>query len=83
MAQTVLIVEDDEKIVHLLRLYLEREGFAVSSAADDAAGVETVSRLRPDRSARARSSRASAPSSAAPPASFLSACSAGAGWRWI
>ena len=48
MSQTVLIVEDDEKIVHLLRLYLEREGFAVSSAADGAAGVEAVSRLRPD-----------------------------------
>jgi DNA-binding response OmpR family regulator len=48
MSQTVLIVEDDEKIVHLLRLYLEREGFAVSSASDGAEGVEAVSRLRPD-----------------------------------
>ena len=48
MPQTVLIVEDDPKIVNLLRLYLEREGFAVSSAADGAAGLEAVDRLRPD-----------------------------------
>src|SRR4030065_1402000 len=48
MPQTVLIVGDDPKIVNLLPLYLEREGFAVSSAADGAAGLEAVDRLRPD-----------------------------------
>lgn len=48
MSQTVLIVEDDEKIVHLLRLYLEREGFGVSAAPDGTAGLEAVARLRPD-----------------------------------
>jgi DNA-binding response OmpR family regulator len=48
MPQTILIVEDDAKIVHLLRLYLERDGFAVASAADGAAGLQAVERLRPD-----------------------------------
>src|SRR3990172_10199485 len=48
MAHTVLIVEDDPKIVNLLRLYLERDGFAVSSAADGAAGLEAADRLQPD-----------------------------------
>jgi len=48
MAHTVLIVEDDPKIVNLLRLYLERDGFAVSSTSDGAAGLEAADRLRPD-----------------------------------
>ena len=34
MAQTVLVVEDDAKMVNLLRLYLEREGYGVVTAAD-------------------------------------------------
>jgi DNA-binding response OmpR family regulator len=48
MPQTVLIVEDDSKIVNLLRLYLERDGFAVAAASDGAAGLEAAERLRPD-----------------------------------
>ncbi len=48
MSNTVLIIEDDPKIVNLLRLYLERDGFAVTDAADGAAGLDAVDRLRPD-----------------------------------
>src|SRR5574341_163918 len=48
MPQTVLIVEDDANIVNLLRLYLERDGFAVASASDGAAGLQAVEDLRPD-----------------------------------
>jgi len=48
MPQTILIVEDDSKIVNLLRLYLERDGFSVAAAADGGAGLEAVDRLRPD-----------------------------------
>ncbi|HEY6102185.1 MAG TPA: response regulator transcription factor [bacterium] len=48
MPQTVLIVEDDANIVNLLRLYLERDGFAVASAPDGAAGLRAVEDLRPD-----------------------------------
>jgi len=45
---TVLVIEDDAKIVELLRLYLEREGFRVESAADGQAGLEAFERARPD-----------------------------------
>lgn len=48
MPQTVLIVEDDSNIVNLLRLYLERDGFAVAAAPDGAAGLQAVEHLRPD-----------------------------------
>ncbi|HXF82985.1 MAG TPA: response regulator transcription factor [bacterium] len=48
MRATVLVIEDDAKIVELLRLYLEREGFRVESAADGQAGLEACERARPD-----------------------------------
>jgi len=48
MAQTVLVVEDDAKMSQLLRLYLEREGFAVATAADGRSALETARRARPD-----------------------------------
>jgi DNA-binding response OmpR family regulator len=47
MSQTVLVVEDDSKIVNLLRLYLEREGFAVVSAADGRDALDAATRVRP------------------------------------
>ncbi len=47
MAQTILIVEDDPKIVNLLRLYLEREGFGVLTAPDGRAAIDVVDRTRP------------------------------------
>lgn len=48
MPQTVLVVEDDAKMVQLLRLYLEREGYAVATAADGGAALEAAERVRPD-----------------------------------
>jgi len=48
MAQTVLVVEDDPKIVHLLRLYLEREGFGVFSVADGQAALDAFTRVNPN-----------------------------------
>lgn len=47
MSQTVLVVEDDAKIVSLLRLYLEREGYAVAAAYDGRAALEAAGRVRP------------------------------------
>ena len=34
MAVSVLIVEDDRNIAELLQMYLEKEGYAVTVAAD-------------------------------------------------
>ncbi len=47
MSQTVLVVEDDSKIVNLLRLYLEREGFAVVAAGDGREALDAATRARP------------------------------------
>ena len=46
--QTVLIIEDDPKIVELLRLYLERNGYQVHSAGDGVSGLEAFERTGPD-----------------------------------
>lgn len=43
MNKTILVVEDDEDIVELLRLYLENEGFKIHTAKN---GVEALSILR-------------------------------------
>ncbi len=46
--RTVLIVEDEAKIVKLARDYLERAGFAVSSATDGKAALASFHSARPD-----------------------------------
>ena len=48
MAKSVLIVEDDQNIAELLRLYLEKEGYVAAIAADGVAGVEMFRKLQPD-----------------------------------
>lgn len=40
MAKTILVVEDDQNISELLRLYLEKEGYTVNIADDGGKGVE-------------------------------------------
>ncbi|MGQ9824159.1 MAG: response regulator [Desulfotomaculales bacterium] len=45
---SVLLVEDDEMIQALLRLYLETEGFFVVTAADGAQALELVETVNPD-----------------------------------
>ncbi|HEY3248743.1 MAG TPA: response regulator transcription factor [bacterium] len=47
MSQAILVVEDDPKIVNLLRIYLERDGYAVEVAYDGRTALEAASRTRP------------------------------------
>ena len=44
----ILVVDDDQKIVQLVRAYLEREGFPVVTAADGRAALASI-RERPPR----------------------------------
>jgi DNA-binding response OmpR family regulator len=46
--KTILVVDDEPKIVHLARDYLEHAGFRVASASDGRAALEAVQRERPD-----------------------------------
>ena len=48
MAKKALVIEDDGNIAELLRLYLEKDGFEVTCAADGGSGVELASELAPD-----------------------------------
>jgi DNA-binding response OmpR family regulator len=45
--ERILIVDDEAHIVELVRLYLERDGFRVESAADGAQGLRLARELRP------------------------------------
>ncbi|MCC6174526.1 MAG: response regulator transcription factor [Chloroflexi bacterium] len=44
----VLVVDDDENIVQLVKKYLERDGYQVFSAYDGASGLGEYRRARPD-----------------------------------
>ena len=46
--KTILVVEDEQKIVQLVRDYLENAGFQVDSAADGQAAVEKTRQTKPD-----------------------------------
>ena len=48
MAISVLVVEDDNNISQLLQLYLEKEGYAVTTAADGGQGLEKFRAIGPD-----------------------------------
>ena len=48
MAVSVLIVEDDKNIAELLQLYLEKEGYSVSIAADGGQGLAKFRSESPD-----------------------------------
>ena len=48
MAVTVLVVEDDRNIADLLKMYLEKEGYAVAWAADGGQGLEKFRAIKPD-----------------------------------
>jgi DNA-binding response OmpR family regulator len=43
----ILVVDDDAKIVRLVRTYLERDGYRVVTAADGAEALELIARERP------------------------------------
>ena len=48
MAVSVLIVEDDRNICELLQLYLEKEGYAVTTAYDGGQGLTKFRSIKPD-----------------------------------
>jgi DNA-binding response OmpR family regulator len=45
--ELILLVDDEPNIVHLARLYLEREGYRVEAVADGLAALAAVDRRRP------------------------------------
>ena len=45
---TILVVDDEPKIVQIARDYLEHAGFTVMTAADGAAALDAVEHLHPD-----------------------------------
>ena len=47
-ATTILVVDDDHKVVSLVELYLKREGFRVIAAHDGVQALELFDRHRPD-----------------------------------
>jgi DNA-binding response OmpR family regulator len=48
LSKKALVIEDDKNIAELLRLYLEKEGFTVTTAENGAAGVSQFERAPPD-----------------------------------
>lgn len=44
----VLVVEDEGNILHLVRSYLEREGYGVATAEDGPSGLRKAQELKPD-----------------------------------
>ena len=48
MAQRVLVVDDEKKIVDIVKAYLERDGFSVVTAYDGRSAIEAVRRSSPD-----------------------------------
>jgi DNA-binding response OmpR family regulator len=48
MPQHILVVDDDQGIVRLLRAYLEQEGYQVSAAYDGETALHILRRERPD-----------------------------------
>ena len=48
MSRKILIIEDEEGIIHLLSLYLKDAGFEVAVAKDGADGLALHARLHPD-----------------------------------
>ena len=48
MAVSVLVVEDDKNIQELLQMYLEKEGYAVTTANDGGQGLTKFRAINPD-----------------------------------
>ncbi len=48
MARTILVVDDDEDVLRILRFSLERAGYAVQTASDGQQARDQIDRQRPD-----------------------------------
>ena len=48
MAERILIIEDDSKTVELVRLYLAKDGYKVTSATDGIEGLQLARQNKPD-----------------------------------
>ena len=48
MAISVLVIEDDQNIRELLQMYLEKEGYAVTTASDGEQGLAKFRTIKPD-----------------------------------
>ncbi len=48
MSKTVLVIEDNEQNLYLVRFLLEKSGFVVHEARDGQKGILLASELRPD-----------------------------------
>ncbi|MCW5882491.1 MAG: response regulator, partial [Anaerolineae bacterium] len=44
----VLIVDDDQRLVDALAVYLERQGYTIAKAHDGVQGLETFDKFQPD-----------------------------------
>ncbi len=47
MSKTILVIEDNEQNLYLVRFLLEGSGYTVAEANDGRQGIEAASRLRP------------------------------------
>ena len=48
MNRTILVVDDDKKIVDLVSLYLKRDGYSVLTAYDGQEALDVARRKQPD-----------------------------------
>ena len=48
MNRTILVVDDDKKIVDLVSLYLKRDGYGVLTAYDGQEAMDVARRKQPD-----------------------------------
>ena len=48
MARQILIVEDDADVAHVVKAFLEREGYLVEVARDGLAGLDAALAVEPD-----------------------------------
>jgi DNA-binding response OmpR family regulator len=94
LMKTVLVVDDERNIVELVRLYLEKEGFAVTSASDGEQALVAFDRAEPDlvildlmlpkmdgfEVCRSSAAAATSRSSCSRPAPRISTRSSGSSW---
>lgn len=48
MKRKILVIEDNEQNLYLVRFILEQSGYEVAAAPDGQSGIETAASLRPD-----------------------------------